>query len=101
MSKARRKRLGQIRATLKRNIALYKAIYADPRTPRLARWLLWLALAYTLSPIDLIPDFIPFIGHLDDVIIVPLLILLALKLVPPEVYDEHRERATKRNSSTH
>lgn len=92
MSKAWRKRLSEIRATFKRNIALYKAIYTDPRTPRLARWLLWLALAYTLSPIDLIPDFIPFIGHLDDVIIIPLLILLALKLVPPEVYDEHRKR---------
>ena len=90
------KRVMAIRTRIKRNIALYKALYLDPRTPRLARVLLWLAIAYALSPIDLIPDFIPGVGHLDDVIIVPLLAIVAVKLVPHEVYEEHRNKATKK-----
>jgi uncharacterized membrane protein YkvA (DUF1232 family) len=67
-----------------------RRILTDPRTPKPARWLLGLALAYALSPVDLIPDFIPVVGHLDDVIIVPLLIVCGLRLVPAEVVREHR-----------
>jgi uncharacterized membrane protein YkvA (DUF1232 family) len=85
-------RLRQIAHTLRQHLALYTALYQDPRTPRIARLLLWSALAYTALPFDLIPDFIPVIGHLDDVVIVPGLILLALRSVPPEVYSEHRQR---------
>ena len=91
-----RKHLRAIRLSLNRNIALYKGIYNDPRTPRPARILLWTALAYTLSPIDLIPDFIPGIGHLDDVIIIPLLVYFAIKLVPRAVYEEHRNKAMEK-----
>lgn len=72
----------------KRRIALYKAVYSHPRTPRIARWLLWAAVAYALSPLDLIPDFIPVIGHLDDVVIVPLFVVLAMRMVPDEVIGE-------------
>jgi len=64
-----------------------------PRTPRLARLLLWLAVGYLVLPIDLIPDCLPGIGHLDDLILVPALILLALKLVPPDVVAQCRARA--------
>jgi uncharacterized membrane protein YkvA (DUF1232 family) len=74
-----------IRATarqFKRRVALYKAMHSHPRTPMIARWLLWAAVAYALSPIDLIPDFFPVIGHLDDVVIVPLLVILAMRMVP-------------------
>ena len=88
-----REHLRAIRLSLKRNIALYKGIHNDPRTPRSARILLWTALAYTLSPIDLIPDFVPIIGHLDDAVIIPLLVYFAIKLVPREVYEEHRNKA--------
>ncbi len=49
--------------------------------------------AYAVSPIDLIPDFIPLLGYVDDIIIVPLGILLVVKLIPPEVMNEHRETA--------
>jgi uncharacterized membrane protein YkvA (DUF1232 family) len=72
----------------KRRVALYKAMYRHPRTPTIARWLLWAAVAYALSPVDMIPDFIPVIGHLDDAIIVPLFVVLALRMVPDEVIKE-------------
>jgi uncharacterized membrane protein YkvA (DUF1232 family) len=54
--------------------------------------LLGAALTYLALPFDLIPDFLPVIGHLDDVLIVPGLIFLALRLVPSEIYDDHRQR---------
>ena len=87
-----RKRLQEITRSLRQYLALYTAIYRDPRTPRLARWLLGAVLGYLALPFDLIPDFLPVIGHLDDVLIVPGLIFLALRLVPPEIYDDHRQR---------
>ncbi len=77
---------------LKRELHVYQAVLRDPRTPRVARWLLGLAVAYALSPIDLIPDFIPIIGHLDDVLIVPGLVVLALRLTPPEIVADCRAR---------
>lgn len=86
------KRLQEIAHSLRQYLALYSAIYRDPRTPWLARCLLGAALAYVALPFDLIPDFLPVIGHLDDVLIVPGLIFLAIRLVPPEVYDDHQQR---------
>ncbi len=73
--------------------ALYWA-YRDPRIPWYARSLAVLVVAYALSPIDLIPDFIPLLGYLDDLILVPLGIALALKLIPAEVMADARARAT-------
>lgn len=65
----------------------------DPRTPWHARALAVAIAAYALSPIDLIPDFVPVLGYLDDAILLPLGILLAVRLVPPEVMAEHRATA--------
>jgi uncharacterized membrane protein YkvA (DUF1232 family) len=65
----------------------------DPRTPRLVRLLALFIAAYALSPIDLIPDFIPVLGYLDDLVIVPLGLLFVLRLVPPEVAMSAREQA--------
>ena len=72
--------------------ALYLAC-RDPRVPWYARLFAALALGYLFSPIDLIPDFIPVIGYLDDLVLVPLFIVIARKLIPAEVMAEHREHA--------
>jgi uncharacterized membrane protein YkvA (DUF1232 family) len=76
----------------RRELRLYRNILADPRTPRLTKVLLGAAVAYAVSPIDLIPDFIPVIGHLDDAVLLPLLIYLALKALPRPLLEEHRRR---------
>ena len=78
---------------LKREVfAIYLAA-RDPRTPWYAKGLVFLIVAYALSPIDLIPDFIPVLGYLDDLIIIPGGIWLAIRMVPPEVLKEAREAA--------
>lgn len=64
----------------------------DPRTPRAARALAVAVTAYALSPIDLVPDFIPVIGLIDDLLIVPAGIALCLRMIPPEVLREARDR---------
>jgi uncharacterized membrane protein YkvA (DUF1232 family) len=80
--------------TIKRDVhAIYLAA-RDPRTPWYAKALAVCVAGYALSPIDLILDFIPVLGYLDDAIIVPLGILAVVKLIPPEVMAEHREAAS-------
>jgi uncharacterized membrane protein YkvA (DUF1232 family) len=74
---------------LKNYITLAKLLKDDKRVPKTSKILLALAVGYFLLPIDLIPDFIPVIGHLDDLIIVPTLIFIAIKLIPREVFDEN------------
>src|SRR3954447_9575037 len=65
----------------------------DPRVPWYAKALAVAVAAYALSPIDLIPDFIPVLGYLDDLIIVPLGIFLVVRLIPPEIMAGHRAAA--------
>ena len=73
-------------------IAVYIAA-KDPRTPWYAKALIFFVVAHTFSPIDLIPDFIPVLGYLDDLIITPLGLALAIRLIPAEVLEETREKA--------
>lgn len=73
-------------------VALYLAA-RDPRTPWYAKLLIGGIVAYALSPIDLIPDFVPVLGYLDDLILIPLGIALAIRLIPPEVLAASRARA--------
>jgi uncharacterized membrane protein YkvA (DUF1232 family) len=78
---------------IKRDVhALYLAS-RDPRVPWYAKVLAVAVAGYALSPIDLIPDFIPVLGYLDDVIIVPLGIMLVVRLIPSEIMAEHRQLA--------
>ena len=80
-------------AALKRDVLALWFCYRDPRTPLLAKFLAMLVVAYALSPIDLIPDFVPLVGYLDDLILLPGAIYLTLKLIPPDVLGESRQRA--------
>jgi uncharacterized membrane protein YkvA (DUF1232 family) len=79
--------------TLRRDAHALILAARDPRVPWHAKALALAVGAYALSPIDLIPDFIPVLGYLDDLIIVPAGIALAIRLVPPAVMAEHRARA--------
>ena len=87
-------RLKAVGRAFKRELRVYQFVLRDPRTPKLAKILLGLAVGYVLLPFDLIPDFIPVIGHLDDVIIVPGLVFFALKLIPTEIVAECRLKVT-------
>ncbi len=71
-----------------------------PKTPLKAKLIAAVAIAYALSPIDLIPDFIPVLGYLDDIIILPTLIAASIKLIPAEVFEECRKKAAANDSST-
>jgi uncharacterized membrane protein YkvA (DUF1232 family) len=78
---------------LKRDVAALYAAGRDPRTPRAAKAVAFAVAVYALSPIDLIPDFVPVLGYLDDLVIVPFGIWLAVHLVPPAMMAEFRAAA--------
>jgi uncharacterized membrane protein YkvA (DUF1232 family) len=67
---------------LKQELAVYRLLLKHPRTPLLAKLLLALAIGYLLLPFDLIPDFIPVLGQLDELIVIPLLVYFALLQIP-------------------
>ena len=79
-----------VAARVRREISVYRLVLRDSRTPKLAKVLLAAALGYALFPFDIIPDWIPVLGHLDDLVVVPALVILVLKLVPKEVVAESR-----------
>ena len=81
---------------LKRDVVALWLAARDARTPLWAKLLAGAVAAYALSPIDLIPDFIPILGYLDDLVIVPLGIVLAVKLIPPALMAEFRATAAAR-----
>ena len=78
---------------LKMEVHALDLAYRDPRTPWYAKFLIACVVGYALSPIDLIPDFIPVLGYLDDMILVPLGVALALKTIPPGVLADCRDKA--------
>ena len=80
--------------TLKKNIVVVWLVAKGERTPVWIKILALITAAYALSPIDLIPDFIPVLGYLDDIIIVPLGLLLVIKLTPKEIIDDCRMRTS-------
>jgi len=74
--------------------------YGHKQTPWYAKLSIIITLGYLLSPIDLIPDFIPILGYLDDLFIVPLLILLSIRLIPNNILEECREKAQEQINTT-
>jgi uncharacterized membrane protein YkvA (DUF1232 family) len=87
-------RLKEWARIIKRDVhALYLAS-RDPRVPWYAKAMAVVVAGYALSPIDLIPDFIPVLGYLDDIILVPLGVLLVVRMIPPEIMAEHRDLAS-------
>lgn len=81
---------------LKRDVVALWIAARDPRTPWLAKFVAAAVAAYALSPIDLIPDFVPILGYLDDLLIVPLGIAVAIRLVPADLVVQFRNQANQR-----
>ena len=81
---------------MKRDVLAVYLAARDPRTPWHVRIVAMAVAAYALSPIDFIPDVIPVLGYLDDLLIVPLGILLVIRLIPAAVLEEHRATAARR-----
>jgi len=84
-------RLKTVANSLKQEIKFYRLVIKDNRTPRIAKIILGIAIGYIFLPFDLIPDWIPVIGYLDDLIVVPILVIVALKFIPHEVKRECRK----------
>jgi uncharacterized membrane protein YkvA (DUF1232 family) len=80
---------------LKQEIYTLYLAYKDPRVPWYGKIFIIITVGYAISPIDLIPDFIPIIGYLDDLILLPLGILLSIKMIPKEVMEECRRESVK------
>ena len=78
---------------LKNEITTIYYAYQNPEVPLLPKIIIIITLAYALSPIDLIPDFIPILGYVDDILILPSLITLSIRLIPKEIMDESRLKA--------
>jgi uncharacterized membrane protein YkvA (DUF1232 family) len=85
----------EVARSFKRELIVYQRVLRDERTPVFAKLCLALAIGYLCMPFDLIPDFIPVIGHLDDAIVIPALVFAALRLVPREIVSEHREQVIR------
>lgn len=82
---------------LKRELAVYRLVLKHPQTPWIAKLFLGLAVGYLVLPFDLIPDFIPVVGQLDDVVIIPVLLYLALIFIPKQVMQHCREQVRARH----
>ena len=78
---------------LKTDIPAVFLALKDKKTPWYAKVFAALTVAYALSPIDFIPDFIPILGYLDDLIILPLLVALTVKFIPKDTFEQYREQA--------
>jgi uncharacterized membrane protein YkvA (DUF1232 family) len=85
----------KIARSFKRELIVYQGVMRDERTPLAAKLFLALAIGYFCMPFDLIPDFIPVIGHIDDAIVIPALVFAALRLVPHKIVSEHREQVAR------
>ena len=90
------KKLKEKTKTLKTEIIAISLSMHDSRTPILAKIMVVITIGYALSPIDFIPDFIPILGYLDDLIILPFMIAICIKLIPQKVLEESRIKAKEK-----
>lgn len=86
-------KLKSITKHLKQEFTVYRLVLKHSQTPWIAKVFLGLAVGYLLLPFDLVPDFIPVLGQLDDVIIIPILVYIALLFIPQSVIQKCREKA--------
>jgi len=100
MDKTRRERLNDWAKGLKRDVVALWLAARDPRVPWYAKLLAAIVAAYALSPLDLIPDFIPILGYLDDLLIVPVGIWATVKLIPKPLMAELRLKAMEQREPT-
>ena len=80
-------------AFVRRQMRFYRLLLRDSRTPTSSKILLGAALGYAIWPLGLVPDFIPIVGYVDDIVIVPVLVCIAVRRVPHDVVDACRRRA--------
>ena len=73
----------------KNYVILFKNLYKDKNTPRISKILLWAGIGYLILPIDIIPDFVPILGQLDDLVIVSSLFFMAFQFIPKKLYKKH------------
>jgi uncharacterized membrane protein YkvA (DUF1232 family) len=92
MTKVRRWANSQL-SRAKSELRVCRLLLTHERTPRAAKWILGIAVAYVVMPFDIIPDFVPVLGQLDDLIIVPTLIFVAFRLIPEPIIEDCRRRA--------
>jgi len=90
--------MARILTQIRREIRAVTLVAKHPRTPKRAKWLAGALVAYALSPIDLIPDFIPVLGHVDDAIVLPIGVWLLWRMVPSDVRAECRAAAREGRS---
>lgn len=90
------KKLKSLTRQLKQEFAVYRLVLKHPQTPWVSKLFLGLAVGYLLLPFDLIPDFIPILGQLDDVVIIPVLLYVALLFIPKTVIQSCREQVNLR-----
>ncbi len=89
------KKLKTVAKRIKREVKIYQLVIKDRETPKIAKVFLGFAIAYTVCPIDIIPDFIPVIGYLDDILILALLFSIAFRFIPPHIIEKHRKELEK------
>jgi len=95
--------LGKVRRLLRRvrdfksDLYVLFLAYRDPRMPRQAKLLATLTVVYAFSPLDIVSDFIPLLGYLDDLILIPLGLRMAMQMLPPAMLQEYRIKAQRRN----